>query len=115
MFCHNCIGVPVRSVQRLLVRSGEVTFESPKKRYEKSRQRIFVDSFDRDAIRRKIHRMHEEKKHLTLDVIRQALRTDGLFPGGRSTLAKELKKMGFSYKRINNKRYISISSIHSCL
>ena len=77
---------------------------SPKKRYEKSRQRVVADDFDRDAIRRKIHRMYEEKKHLTLTVIRQILRADDLFSGGQTSLAKLLKDKGFSYKRVNNKR-----------
>ena len=62
-----------------------------------------MDEFDRDAIRRKIHR-YEEKKHLTLNVIHQVLEEDDLFHGGRSSLAKELNRMGFTYKRINNKR-----------
>ena len=78
---------------------------SPKKRYEKPRQRVFADDFDRDAIRRNIHRMYEEKRHLTLTIILEALREDDLFSGGRTSLAKLLKDMGFGYKKINNKRY----------
>ena len=78
---------------------------SPKDRYEKSRQIICVDDFDRDAICRKIHRMYEERKHLTLTIILYALKEDDLFSGGRSSLAKLLKDMGFGYKKVNNKRY----------
>ena len=93
-------------MRRLLAKTGEgASFESPKKRYEKSRQRIVTDDFDRAAIRRKIHQLYEERKHLTLKVICSILKADGLFSGERSTLAKLLKNMGFGYKKINNKRY----------
>ena len=94
-------------MQRVLsqeIASATHTFEAPHKRYDQSRRRIFVDDFDRDAIRRKIHHLYEEKKHLTLDVIHQVLEECDLFNGGRSSLAKELHGMGFTYKRINNKR-----------
>ena len=100
-------GVPTRSVRRILAEKQSSflgAFKSPIKRYKQSRERIFVDDFDRDAIRRKIHRMYEDKQHLTLAIIRQALRTDGLFFGGKTSLSKLLKEMGFSYKKINNKR-----------
>ena len=72
-------------MQRVLsqkIASATHTFESPQKRYDQSRQRIFVDDFDRHAIRRKIHRLYEEKKHLTLNVIHQVLEEDDLFMVG---------------------------------
>jgi len=54
-----------------------------------------VDSFDRDATRRELHRMYEEKQHLTLVSIQQALKKDGLFYGKRTSLAKLLNWTGF--------------------
>ena len=69
----------------------------PPKIVAKSHDKSFVD-FDHDAIRRNIHRMYEERKHLTLTII--------LHAGGRSSLAKLLKDMGFGYKKVNNKRYL---------
>ena len=104
----SCLGISVRSVSQLLVKAGEgASFQSPKKRYEKSRKRIVADDFDRAAIRRKIHQLYEEKKHLTLRVICSILKADALFSGERSSLAKLLKDMGFGYKKINNKRCIA--------
>ncbi len=49
------------------------TFESPQKRYDQSRQRILVDDFDRDAIRRKIHHLYEQKPNFTLYSIHEIL------------------------------------------
>ncbi len=80
------------------------TFESPQKRYDQSRQRIVVDDFDRDAIRRKIHHLYEQKQHFTLNVILEILQEGELFHGGRSSLASLLNDMGFKYKKINDKR-----------
>ena len=81
----------------------------PPKTVTKSHDKSFcVDDFDRDAIRRNIHRMYEEKKHLTLTIILHALKEDDLFAGGRASLAKLLKDMGFGYKKVNNKRYPSV-------
>ena len=67
---------------------GGGAFESPKKRYEKSRQRIFVNDYDRDAGHRKIHHIYEHKQHLTLTSIQQVLIADGLYYGGRTLLSK---------------------------
>ena len=85
------------------IASDGAAFESPKKRYDKTRERVFVDDFDRDAIWWEIHRMHEEKKHVTLVSVCKALRDDGLFSGGRSSLGKLLARIGFGYKNINTK------------
>ncbi len=84
--------------------SATPSFESPQKRYVESRQRILVDDFDRDAIRRKIHHLYEEKKHLSLNVIHEILKEADLFLAGRSSLAILLKDMGFKYKKIDDKR-----------
>ena len=48
--------------------------------------------------------MYEEKRHLTLDSILEALGQVDLFSGGCTLLEKLLKDMGVGYKRINNKR-----------
>ena len=41
-------------------------FTSPAKRYKQSRRRVVVDDFDKDAIRRKIYKLYDEKQHVTL-------------------------------------------------
>ena len=61
--------------------SATPAIESRDKGY-KSRLRIFADDFNRDAICHKIHRLYEEKKHLTLNVIHQVLKENDLFEGG---------------------------------
>ena len=42
---------------------------SPLKRYSKSRVRMDADSFDREALRRKIHSLYEKRENLTLSKI----------------------------------------------
>ena len=46
----------------------EASFSSPKKRYKSTRERVNTrtDSFDRDAIRRKMYEIYEKKEHITL-------------------------------------------------
>ena len=41
-------------------------FESPTKRYMKSRKIIAPDDFDKDAIQRRIYQIYEKKEHVTL-------------------------------------------------
>ena len=42
----------------------------------------------------------------TLDKLLQILKEKDLFLGGRTTLWKLLKKIGFRYKKVNDKRYV---------
>ena len=44
-------------------------FSSPKKRYSTSHVRKDADSFDQEALRRKIHSLYENRENLTLDKI----------------------------------------------
>ena len=48
------------------------------------------------------------KKHVTLVSVCKALRDDGLFSGGRSSLGKLLSRMGFGHKKITKGEYINI-------
>ena len=45
----------------------EECFGTPKKRYGKTRKGIVVDGFDEEAIRRRIHRMYDNKEQVTLE------------------------------------------------
>lgn len=86
---------------------GKSDFESPAKRYENNRVRINPDEFDRAALRRTIHDFYSYKEYPTLDKLLQKVHDKSIFSGGRSTLAKVLKSMGFRYKtREDGKRYV---------
>ena len=61
------IGVSRSSLTRIIEESHqEESFTSPAKCYKSSREKVVTDSFDRDAIRRKIYDMYEHKQHVTL-------------------------------------------------
>ena len=86
---------------------GQGKFESPAKRFKKSRVRINPDEFDRAAIRRTIHDFYSSKEYPTLDKLLTKLHDKNIFHGGRSTRAKVLKTMGFRYKtREDGKQYV---------
>ena len=44
---------------------ASTVFSSPAKRYKVSRQRILVDTFNCEAIRRKIYQLYLAKEHMT--------------------------------------------------
>ena len=80
-------------------------FSTPSKRYEVSRKQINPDSFDREAIRT-IHAFYERHEYPTLDSVLEQVKEKEIFRGGRSTLYKLLREMGFKYRQHENKRYI---------
>lgn len=55
----------VKRVRLEAVSGSTGDFSSPKNRYSRSR-RLEIDTFDREAIRRKIYQMYENKNHVTL-------------------------------------------------
>ena len=82
-------------------------FESPEKRYRKSRVLINVEDFDCGVIRKTVKEFYENKTYPTLDKLLTKLKEKNVFKGGRSTLARVLKSMGFRYKmREDGKRYL---------
>ena len=82
--------------------------DSPAKRtrYNRRPLAVNVDDFDRGVIRRTMHEMYEQRKYPTLDTTLAALKDKDAFPGGRSTLFKLLKSMGFRYHERNDKTFL---------
>ena len=82
-------------------------FETPKKRYCRTRVRVNLDDFDVRAIRREIHSFYTRKVYPNLTSLLKILRDKGVFQAGRSTLYKIVRLIGFRYKvRTDGKRYI---------
>ena len=81
------------------------TYKSPSKCYKVLREKIVVDSFDRDAIRREIYAIYEQKEHVTLPKLMEKLKNKELFHGKKTKLATLLKEMGFSYRKMDDRRY----------
>ena len=65
-----------------------------------------MDDFDCDAIRRTVHEFYAKKEYPTLDKLLQILKEKELFTGGRISLWKLLRKIGFRYKKVNDKHYV---------
>lgn len=102
-------GYSERTVRRVVGEKSTLSgaaFSSPPKRYKVDRRRIVVDDFDVEAVRRIVHDFYREKKYPTLDLILAAVREKGVFTGERVTLWRLIRKMGFKYKKVNDKRYI---------
>ena len=62
-------GFSERTVNRVLLEKRKLdgsSFTSPNKRYKESRERVDVDAFDTDAIRRTVHEFYEKKEYPTL-------------------------------------------------
>ena len=101
-------GYGERTVRRIVAEMSleGATFASPAKQYKADRKKIVVDDFDTEAIRRTVHDFDREKEYPKLDSLLVAVKEKGVFSGGRVTLWKLLRKIGFRHKKINNKRYI---------
>ena len=101
-------GIGKATIKKISKESREKDkFETPPKRYRRSRIRINVDDFDTKAIQREVHAAYERKEYPTLNSLLKTVREKGVFRGGRSTLHKILLKIGFKYKvRADGKRYI---------
>ena len=81
-------------------------FHTPQKRYQVGRKRVDPDSFNREAIRRTIHAFYERHEYPTLDAVLAEVKEKEIFEGGRGTLYKLLREMGFKHRKHENKRYI---------
>ena len=102
-------GLSKRTVDVILAEKrslGDGKFESPRKRYKKSRIRVDPDDFDVSAIRRTVHQFYDQRTYPTLCKLHSLLKERGLFSAGRTSLWKLLHKIGFSYRKINDKRYV---------
>ena len=88
-------------------REGKIggLFKTPQQRYTSDIKQINIDDFDRQAIRRVVHGFYE---HPTLRSLLAKLKARQLFKGGKSTLHKLLREMGFGYRKHENKGYIDL-------
>lgn len=66
-----------------------------------------MDSFDQGVIRRKVHEFYALKKELpTINKLLTVLRDEINFKGGRETLRKSLRKIGFHYRKTQSNRKV---------
>ncbi|XP_063222766.1 uncharacterized protein LOC134531123 isoform X3 [Bacillus rossius redtenbacheri] len=76
-----------------------------KKRPQEGKSLETVDDFTVNAIRNAIHRMYAEGLNVTVDTILKEIRERQIdYYGGRSSLHKLLKKMGFSWTTVDGRK-----------
>ena len=100
------MGYGERTVRRIVAEKSGLSgaaFSSPAKRYKIDRRKIILDDFDTEAIHRAVHEFYAEKKYPTMDSLLSAVKEKGLFTGECTTLWTVLRKMGFKYKKVNDK------------
>ena len=76
------IGISRPSLSKI-VKTEEAgsSFSTPKRRYEKTRARVVTDSFDVEAIRRKIYEQYDKNKRVTLNslLVRISIENNEIF------------------------------------
>ena len=105
-------GYGERTVRRIVAEksaSSGAAFSSPAKRYKIDRKKIVMVNFDTEALRSAMHEFYSEKKYPTMDSLLSPVKEKnekGIFSGERTTLWRVMSKMGFKYKKVNDKQYI---------
>ncbi len=79
---------------------------TPNKTRERKKP-VQPDDFDREAIRRTIHKFYFRKELPTLDKLLAAVKDDVGFKGRRTALWELLKDLGFKYHKQNNRKYLT--------
>lgn len=70
------------------------------------RIKVCLDDFDKKALARIIHDFYRRKEFPTLDKILQIARESINFNGGRTSLWKVLKSMGFKFKKQDGRKFL---------
>lgn len=65
-----------------------------------------LDEFAKSAIRRHILQYYERQEIPTLVKLECSLKNAGLFDGGRTSLYKIVRELGFVYKKLNHRRVL---------
>ena len=63
--------------------TSNVTIDSPRQRYGRSRKRVTPDRFDKDTIRRLIYDFYEQKQHVTVTKLLKQYGTRNFLVEGR--------------------------------
>ena len=103
------MGYGERTVRRIVAEKYALSgtaFSSPAKQYKIDRKKIIMDDFNTEALQRAVHEFYCEKKYPTMDSLLSAVKEKVIFSEERTTLWKVMHKMGFKYKKVNDKRYI---------
>jgi transposase len=87
-------------------RKTVITTPRKKKLQVRERPVTALDDFGKSALRRHIIGYYERKEVPTLNKMMDSLKEAGLFHGGKTSLIKIIKDLGFSYKKFNNRKVL---------
>lgn len=105
------LGISVQTVTKIVTDAyGRSGLEDNKPSTPRKKRRPLkvtaVDDFDADAIRRHVYDYYLKKEIPTLRKLIVSLKRIGLFSGQKSSLAKVLKTIGFSYKKSDKRKVL---------
>ena len=80
-------------------------FSSPKKKQRRAPV-TSIDDFDKQVVRRTVLRFYERKEIPTLQKINEELKENISFNGSIESLRRILKKIGFIYGKVNNRKFL---------
>ena len=72
-----------------------------------------VDQFDRATIRNTIHDYLVRKENPTISKVLTEVHDKVIFIGGRTSLRKIIRQLGFKHKRINDRKCV-VRTVESC-
>ena len=66
--CYVCVGIAERTITSVQQEAscGSTVFSSLAKQCKVRRRRVLVDTFDREAIKRRMYQLYEAKEHMTV-------------------------------------------------
>lgn len=85
--------------------SEDNTLRTPKKR-KREKKIVDVDNFDAAAIRNHIYGYYSRKEYPTREKLLSSLKGASLFFGGKSSLSKVLKSIGFRFKKSDKRKIL---------
>lgn len=84
----------------------ENKLSSPNKKRRRIQPTVNIDDFQCAAIRNHIYGYYSRKELPTLDKLLVTLREADLYDGGRTSLSKLLRRIGFHYQKSNNRKIL---------
>lgn len=111
------IGLPERTVRTVRMLDKRGVLDSPPTK-KPSPVMDKIDGFDEACIRREILAFYERGELPTLDTVLNKVKESIDFPGGRSSLHKIIKKIGFKFNKVQSGRYCLMERedivVHRC-
>ncbi|KAK4320060.1 hypothetical protein Pmani_009049 [Petrolisthes manimaculis] len=97
----------VRRVQRQASECDPNPITSPVYHPKKLRVRIKLDDFDKECIRKEVLSFYERGEIPTVDALLERVREEPVkFEGGKTTLWKVIREIGFKYAKVRSGRAI---------